>query len=142
MKKLIAVVMFISMACFLFGCVGEKIVVYDSNEDHTIEELAGTWRFTDEYAEKNENPDLLKAAVVVICDDGSFSIDWNAYDSEGNYAFETGKCVVDGTITFIPDDRSLYNTMEFTINRNADKLYYSVETLFTVSIVDTLEKIE
>ena len=142
MKKIILAVLSIALACFLLGCGAEKIVVYDSNENHTIEELAGTWRFTDKYAETNDNPDLLKSAVVVICSDGSFSIDWNAYDSDGNYAFETGKCVIDGTITFIPNDRDLYNTMEFTINKDADKLYYTVETLFTVSIVDVLEKVE
>lgn len=140
-KKLILVVISIALSCFLLGC-GGKIVVYDSNEDHTIEELVGTWRFTEEYAEANSNSDLLKAAVVVICDDGTFSIDWNAYDSEGNYAFETGKCVIDGTIAFIPDDRDKYNVMEFTINNDADELYYTEESLFTISIVDVLEKVE
>ena len=142
MKKLMVAITSVVLACFLFGCNGEKMVVYDSNEDHTIGELAGTWRFTDEYAEMNDNSDLLSDAVVVICEDGSFSIDWNAYDSEGNYAFETGKCVIDGTITFIPDDPELYNAMEFTINKDADELYYTLETLFTVSIVDVLEKVE
>ena len=141
MKKLILVVISIALSCFLLGC-GGKIVVYDSNEAHTIEELVGTWRFTEEYAEANSNSDLLKAAVVVICDDGTFSIDWNAYDSEGNYAFETGKCVIDGTIAFIPDDRDKYNVMEFTINNDADELYYTEESLFTISIVDVLEKVE